>query len=67
MKSNAKLLWIVAVCAAATFGLAAGIWIGGEIEADIHDEILAKAELPVECWKKIEAAANALVLEYSGE
>lgn len=64
MSSNAKILWIVALCVGTTLGLLGGIWIGGEIEAGIYDETFAKADLPASCWQKIEAAANALASEY---
>jgi len=29
-------LWIVGLFAAATVGLLAGVWIGGELEADVN-------------------------------
>jgi hypothetical protein len=43
-----------------------GIWIGGDIEAGIYEDILKKANLPAECWEKISAGAQDLVRELEG-
>ena len=66
MSDGGRLLWIVGVFAAATVGLLAGIWIGGEIESDIYWDIIAEANLPVECLKEFEAAANRVAESYQG-
>ena len=55
MSDGGRLLWIVGVFTVATPGLLAGIWIGGEIESDIHWDVLAKADLLAECSQKIGA------------
>ena len=55
MSDGGRLLWIVGVLTAATLGLLAGIWIGGEIESDVHWDMLAKADLLAECSQKIGA------------
>ncbi|MDJ0512900.1 MAG: hypothetical protein QNJ62_05610 [Methyloceanibacter sp.] len=67
MSDGGRLLWIVGVFAAATVGVLAGIWIGGEIEAGVYEEILTKANLPAECWERITAGAESLVRELEGE
>lgn len=64
MSDGGRLLWIVGVFAAATVGLFAGIWIGSEIESGIYWEIIAEADLPVECLKEFEAAANRVAETY---
>ena len=64
MSDGGWLLWIVGVFAAATVGLLAGIWIGAEIESDVYWEIIAEANLPVECLKEFEAAANRVAESY---
>ncbi len=64
---TAKLLWVIGVFAAATVGLLAGIWIGGEIEADVHQEILMNADLPEVCWEKLSAEAERVIREYEGD
>jgi hypothetical protein len=66
VSDRGRLLWIVGVFAAATVGVLIGIWIGGEIEAGIYKDILKKANLPAECWKKISAGAKDLVRELEG-
>ncbi len=66
MSDGGRLLWIVGVFAAATVGVLIGIWIGGEIEAGIYQDILKKANLPAECWEKITAGAENLVRELEG-
>jgi len=68
MSDGGRLLWIIGVFAAATVGILIGIWIGGEIEASVYEDILMKAELPAECWEKITIGAETLVRELeSGE
>lgn len=67
MTLGGKLGWAVAVCVALLIGLLAGIWIGGEIEADIQEEFLASADLPQECWDRIEEAAAKIIRDYEGE
>ncbi|GFO80559.1 hypothetical protein [Methyloceanibacter sp.] len=66
MSLGAKLGWLVAVCVAGLAGLLAGIWIGGEMESDIHQEFLMSANLPAECWDRIEAAAQRVIRAYEG-
>lgn len=66
MSDGGRLLWIVGLFAAATAGIVAGIWIGGEIEASVYDQILTKADLPAECWEKITASAENMVRELEG-
>lgn len=66
MSDGGRLLWIVGVFATATLGLLAGIWIGGEIESDIHWDVLAKADLPAECWQKIGAEGERMLREIEG-
>ena len=66
MSDGGRLLWIVGLFAAATVGLLAGIWIGGEIESDIYREILNEANLPAECLREFEAAANRVAESYQG-
>jgi len=66
MSDGGRLLWIVGVFAAATVGLLAGIWIGPEIESDVYREIINAANLPVECLKEFEAAANRVAESYQG-
>ena len=66
MSDGGRLLWILAVFAAATVALLAGIWIGGKIEAGVYQDILTKADLPAECWQKITAGAEDLVRELEG-
>ena len=66
MSDGGRLLWIVGVFAAATVGLLAGIWIGAEIESDVYWEIINEANLPVECLKGFEAAANRVAESYHG-
>lgn len=61
MSERGRLLWIAGLFAAATVGLLAGIWIGGEIESGIYADILMKADLPAECWDKITGGAESLV------
>ena len=64
--SGAKLLWIVALFAAATVGLLGGIWIGGEIEEDVHQEFLMNADLPEVCWEKLGTEAERIIRNYEG-
>lgn len=64
MTLGGKPGWLVAVCVALLIGLLAGIWIGGEIEADIHDEFLMNADLPEVCWEKLGAEAERIIREY---
>ena len=66
MSDGGRLLWTVGVFAAATVGMLIGIWIGGDIEAGIYEDILKKANLPAECWEKISAGAQDLVRELEG-
>jgi len=67
MTLGGQLGWAVAVCVALLIGLLAGIWIGGEMEAEIHEEFLASADLPQECWDRIEAAAAKIIRAYEGD
>lgn len=67
MSDGGRLLWIVGLFAMATAGLIAGIWIGGEIEASVYDQILTKADLPAACWEKITASAETMVRELKGD
>ena len=64
MSDGGRLLWIVGVFAAATVPLLAGIWIGGETESSAYWEIIAEADLPAECLKEFEAAANRVAERY---
>ncbi|ODR99947.1 hypothetical protein AUC68_02170 [Methyloceanibacter methanicus] len=66
MSDGGRLLWIVGVFAAATVGLLAGIWIGGEIESDIFWDVIAETNLPAECLEAFEAAANRVADSYQG-
>lgn len=66
MSDGGRLLWIVGIFAAATVGLLAGIWIGGEIESSVYWEIIAEANLPEECLREFEAAANRVAETYQG-
>lgn len=66
MSDGGRLLWIVGVFTVATPGLLAGIWIGGEIERDVHWDMLAKADLPAECWQKISAEGERMLREIEG-
>jgi len=65
--NGATLLWIVGIFAAATVGLVAGVFIGGEIEASVHHEFLVNADLPQVCWEKISAEAERILQEYDGK
>jgi len=65
--SGATLLWIVGLFAAATVGLLAGVWIGGELEADVNQELLTNADLPEVCWEKIGAEAERIIRDYEGD
>lgn len=64
MSDGGRLLWIVGLFAAATVGLLAGIWIGGEIESSVYWEIIAEADLPAQCLSEFEAAANRVADRY---
>jgi hypothetical protein len=66
MSDGGRHLWIVGVFGAATLGLFARIWVGGEIESDIHWDILAKADLPAKCWQKIGAEGQRMLREIEG-
>lgn len=66
MSDGGRLLWIFGIFAAATVGLLAGIWIGGEIESSVYWEIIAEANLPEECLREFEAAANRVAESYQG-
>ena len=66
MSLGAKLGWAVAVCVALLIGFGAGVWIGGEMEADIQEEFLMNADLPEVCWEKLGAAAEKIIRDYEG-
>lgn len=66
MSDGGRLLGIVGVFAAATVGLVIGTWIGAELESDVYWEIINEANLPVECLKEFEAAANRVAETYQG-
>ncbi len=45
MSDGGRLFWIVGVFAATTVGVLIGIWIGGDIETGIYEDILKKTNL----------------------
>jgi len=67
MSGGAKLIWTVVVFAAATVGLLAGIWIGNEVAADVHQEFLMNADLPEICWEKLGAEAQRVIRDHDGD
>ena len=66
MTLGGRVGWAAGVGVALLIGFGAGVWAGGEIEAGIHEEFLASADLPQECWDRIEAAAAKIIRDYEG-
>jgi hypothetical protein len=54
------------VSVALLIGFGIGIWIGGEIEANVHHEFLMNADLPQICWEKLGAEAERIIPQYEG-
>lgn len=67
MTLGAKLGWAAAVCVAFLLGTLLGVWLGGQIEADVCVDMLTRADLPDICWDKIDRAAEGIIQEYEGD